>query len=261
MRSGLPLGVQLLEGRNTLLMPEDVPPCVPRGTTISVQVNFYTSILHRGHPRVTGPGILCLCLPGDRSGTDVLGACLGCTHTSGSMWDVPMWWGSPTWSSCRACVYTPCPGRGPMHRAIPKEMISLHLGPQSHSSSWAFLPVPSTIAFQPSRWPFLIWREGRCSSSCRQDSLQESVDLSPLRMSRDLDSHHGPRAPANSPWQRGSPSFFFRSCLGRGAGSFLYRNAQLERAGAREDFRLWEWISQKKPTSRRQTNLEMCSCL
>lgn len=67
--------------------------------------------------------------------------------------------------------------------------------------------------------------------------------------------------PADSPWHRGSPSLPFHSCLARGAGSFLYQNTQLERAGARKDFRLWEWISQKKPASGRQTNLEVCSYL
>jgi len=60
---------------------------------------------------------------------------------------------------------TPSPGRGPTHRAVPRERINLHLGSQGHSSSWAFLPMPSTIAFQPSWWPFLIWREEQCSAS------------------------------------------------------------------------------------------------
>lgn len=134
MRSGLLLGLQLLEGRNTLRVPEDVPPRVPGGTPISAWLNFYTPILHRGHLRVTGPGVPCLRFPGtDWRG--VLGACPGCTHTSGATQDVPVRWASPTRCSRRACVYTRSPGSGPTHRAVPKERINLHLGPRSHSSS------------------------------------------------------------------------------------------------------------------------------
>ena len=94
MRSGLGLGLQLLEGRNTLAVPEDVPPCMSRGITISAWVKFYTLILCRGHLGVTGTEIPCLCLPGmDRM--EVLRACLRCTHMPGSRRYVPMWWSSP----------------------------------------------------------------------------------------------------------------------------------------------------------------------
>lgn len=61
-----------------------------------------------------------------------------------------------------------------------------------HRATAPLWPVPSAIAFQPSGWLILSWREGRCSPTCRQDSLQESVGLSPLGMSSDLGSHHDP---------------------------------------------------------------------
>lgn len=67
MRSDLPLGLQLLEGRNTLWVPEDAPPHMPRGTTISAWVNFYTPILHQGHLSVIGPGVPMLTRPRDWS--------------------------------------------------------------------------------------------------------------------------------------------------------------------------------------------------
>lgn len=91
-------------------MPEDMPPCLLGSTTISPWVNFYTPILYWAHLRVIEPWILCLCCLGT-DWTDVLGACLGCTHMPGSTGDVPMWWGF-----CRAGVYTPNPGSAPVHQ-------------------------------------------------------------------------------------------------------------------------------------------------
>lgn len=67
MRSSWPLGLKLLEGRNILRVPEGMLPCVPGSTTTSPWVNFYTPILYWAHLRVTGPGILCLCLPDRKS--------------------------------------------------------------------------------------------------------------------------------------------------------------------------------------------------
>lgn len=183
MRSGWPLGLKLLEGRNTLR----VPPCVPGITTISPWVNFHTPILYWAHLRATGPGILHLCLYPD--GMDVLEPA----------WDVP---------TCLDPCGT-CPCGGDPSRDAPAGRVCTHLTQewpcapkrasastleQSHSSSWPFLPVPSTTAFQLSRGPLLICKEGQCL-----DSLQRSVCLGPLRMNLDFSSHHGPRAPPAAP--------------------------------------------------------------
>lgn len=87
MKSCLPLGLRLLEGRNTLPVPQDVPLFVPRATTSSLWVNFYTPILHQALLRATVPGILCLCLLGAGQ-TDVLG-CTHCPCAGNPSGDVP----------------------------------------------------------------------------------------------------------------------------------------------------------------------------
>lgn len=90
IRSGLPLGLQLLKGRSTSRMPEDASLPVPKDNTISAWENSYAPILHRGHLRVRGPGVPCLRLVGtDRR--DVLEACLGCYHMSESVGDIHRW--------------------------------------------------------------------------------------------------------------------------------------------------------------------------
>lgn len=233
MRSGLLLGLQLLEGRNTLRVPEDVPPCVPGGTPISAWVNFYTPILHRGHLRVTGPGVPCLRFPGtDWRG--VLGACLGCTHT---------------------CVHVQ-PRQRPHAPSSPQK--EDQPPPWTTEPQLLLDPCPVLSRFSP---------QGDLFSAGERDGVPPLADRTVSK--KVLAWVHSGWAviwarimiPADSPWHRGSPSLPFHSCLARGAGIFLYQNTQLERAGARKDFRLWEWISQKKPTSGRQTNLEVCSYL
>lgn len=101
----------------------------------------------------------------------------------------------------------PCGGHPP--RDVPAEPVCTHAAQAAaprteqsprrgststldHGATAPLRPLPSAIAFQPSGWLILSWREGRCSPTCRQDSLQESVGLSPLGMSRDLGSHRDP---------------------------------------------------------------------
>lgn len=163
--------------------------------------------------------------------------------------------GIPQVMFLQSLCYTPSPGRGPAHHALPKERISLHLGPQSPLGPSCLHPAP--LHFNPHGW-----REGWWSPSCRHDSLQESVGLSPLRMSRDLGLHHGPRAPANSPWHRGSPGFPFHSCLGRGAGGFSLPKCATPVCRCKKRLQaLGMNFTKKKPASRRHANLEMCFCL
>lgn len=200
MRSGWALGLKLLEGRNILRVPEDMPPCLPGSTTISPWVNFYTPILYWAHLRVTGPGILCLCLPAT-DWIDVLGACLGCTHRPGSVRDVPMWWASPTRCSCRAGVYTP--GSDPVY---PREdqlplwsTVTAPLGPS------CLCPAP--LHFSSHRDLF---------SSGERDSVPCPADRAVSKevfawvhsgLNWDFGSHHGPRAPPTVPGREADPAF------------------------------------------------------
>lgn len=207
IRSGLPLGLQLLKGRNTSRMPEDASLPVPKDNNISAWVTFYAPILHWGHLRVQrGPGVPCLRLVG----------LIGETFWRHA-WDVPTCLNpqgtytgdrDPLCQCSSTFCVKPSPSRwqgramGPPSctvqcTTLPKEKISLHLGPQS-ISRWTSPHSPSTTAYQEAWWPFLIWQEGWWPPSCRQETLWGSVGLNLPRMSRDLDLHLGPEALANS---------------------------------------------------------------
>lgn len=80
----------------------------------------------------------------------------------------------------------PCGGHPP--RDVPAEPVCTHAAQAAaprteqsprrgststldHGATAPLRPLPSAIAFQPSGWLILSWREGRCSPTCRQDSL------------------------------------------------------------------------------------------
>lgn len=202
MRSSWPLGLKLLAGRNILRVPEGMLPCVPGSTTTSPWVNFYTPILYWAHLRVTGPGILCLCLPGT-DWRDVLGTCLGCTHMPGSMWDVPMLWGTPSdVPAGLVCAHltqavTLCTkGRISFHFGA---QLQLLLGPPACAQHCCISALTGTFSLLERRTVF--------PPSGREDSLQGSVCLSPLRMNWDFSLHHGPRAPPTAPGSGADPAF------------------------------------------------------
>lgn len=167
-RSGWPLGLKFLEGRNTLRVPEDLPPCVPGSTTISSWVNFHTPFSAE--------------LTWERQGQ---GCCACASILLGQMSWEPAW-DVPTCPDPRGM----CPCGGDPAQDVPAQLLCTHptqewpCAPKrasastlehSHSSSWPFLPVPSTRAFQLSQGPLLICREGQSYHSSTQDSLQESV--------------------------------------------------------------------------------------
>lgn len=143
--------MSLLEGRNVPWVPEGgTPPRAP-GSNHHLTLG---DLLH-AHSLLSSPESdqardLHLCLLGT-DWMDVLGACLGCTHTPGSMQDVPMRW-DPARDVPAELV---CTHLTQAVTLCTKERISFHSGAQSQLLM-AFLPVPSTITFQLSQGPLLI---------------------------------------------------------------------------------------------------------
>lgn len=134
--------------------------------------------------------------------TDVLGACLGCTHMPRSTRDVPMRWGSRTGCSCTAAVHTPNPGV----TLCTKESISFHFGAQPQlllalpacAQHPCLSALTGTFAHLQRGTELPLQHTGQSPRKCL---------LSPLRMNLDFGSHHGPRAPPTAPGTEAAPAF------------------------------------------------------